>query len=241
LFALAKGESGLTVGQLAATIDLPISTVYRFLQALEQRGLVRRCGENNYGLGPTVFNLSRAALKQIASDLPSVALPQMQLLTQRTGETSILAVPSEMGAICVQVVHSSKPIHFSFEIGRVLPYHAGATAVTLLAHLDDATAQRVIASNNGIHYAHGGPVDFDTLARTLQQCRQQGYIITRGEVDPNATGIGVPIFNHQGTIMATLTLAGPTDRFSTDSAPNFINQVKKTAHEIQIQLHSISV
>src|SRR5450759_380379 len=88
LFALAKVETGLSVGQLASVIDYPLSTVYRLLRELEQRGLVRRSGDGNYGLGPVFISLSRVALKQIAAELPAIALPFMQLLTQSTGETT---------------------------------------------------------------------------------------------------------------------------------------------------------
>ena len=206
---------------------------------LEQRGLVRRSGVASYGLGPALINLSRVALKQIAAELPTIALPFMQLLTQNTGETVILAVPSDLGAICVEVVHSPKTIRYAFEKGRILPYHAGATAVTLLAYLDDLTIRRVIEANEESYYAHGGKLAPETLERTIQSCRSKGFVITSGEVDQGATGIGAPIFDQHGKILAALTLAGPSDRFDSDSMPALIDQVKQTAKDIQEYLQSI--
>lgn len=239
LFTLAEVETGLSISQLATAVDYPLSTVYRLLRELEQRGLVRRSGEGTYGLGPALISLSRVALKQIAAELPSISLPFMQLLTQSTGETTILAVPSDLGAICVEIVLSPKPLHYGFEKGRILPYHAGATAVALLAYLDDMTVKRVIEANKESYYADGGQVSPDALESVIKRCRSEGYIVTRGEVDQGATGVGVPIFGQHGKLLAALTLAGPTDRFDVETLPTLINQVKQCAKDIQEKLSLI--
>lgn len=239
LFALANVETGLSVSQLTSAIDYPLSTVYRLLRELEQHGLVRRGGEGTYSLGPGLIRLSRIALKQIGADLPAISLPYMQSLTQTTGETAMLAVPSDLGAICVEIVLSPKPLHYGFEKGRMLPYHAGATAVTLLAYLDDITVKRIIESIKKTSYAHGGPVSPEILEKTIKRCRLEGYIVTRGEVDPGATGIGVPIFDQRGRILAALTLAGPTERFDMETISTLIDQVKQCAKDIQEKLNLI--
>ena len=239
LFALAEVETGLPVSQLATRINLPLSTVYRLLRPLEQRGLVRRFGEGNYSLGPILISLSRAALKQIAAELPSIALPFMQQLAQETGETTMLAVPSDLGAICVEVVQSPKPIRYAFEKGRILPYHAGATAITLLAFLDAITIKQVIEDHKNSYYADGGIITPETLKSNINNCRAKGYSHTNGEVDPGATGIGVPIFDQHEKILASLTLAGPTDRFESDDLAGLIEKVKHCAKEIQECLRKI--
>ena len=236
LFALSETESSIPVGQLASIVDIPISTLYRMLQLLEQRGLVRRCGGGSFGLGPAMIELGRAARHQMAYDLTSVSVPVMKMLSQQTGETIILTVPSAFGAVCVEVVDSPKPIRLSFEKGRVLPYHAGASAVMLLAYQNKDVIQHVLDAGEKNTYANGSIFNKDEFLQVLEESRQRGYIITRGEVDPGAVGISAPIFADSNQVVAALTVAGPADRFGQDRIPGLIENLIRSTQQIQDDL-----
>lgn len=92
LFALSEVSGTLTVSEIAQKVSIPESTTYRFLQTLEQNGIVERRGKNQIGLGLRILDLARSLNMQFQRDLLPLALPIMEELTEAVQETSVLFV-----------------------------------------------------------------------------------------------------------------------------------------------------
>ena len=93
LRGLAAGPAG--VSELAASVDLPTSTVSRILSTLEAEGVVERIAiSGTYRIGEALADLAGAALP--SRTLMSAARPFLVTLTEQVGETSGLAILSRM-------------------------------------------------------------------------------------------------------------------------------------------------
>ena len=76
LTVIGASASGLTLSEISEALRLPKSTTFRMLQALGQRGMVRKDERTKlYCLGPAVLSLAASALDQ--SDIRSLALPHL--------------------------------------------------------------------------------------------------------------------------------------------------------------------
>lgn len=201
----------MTVAEIAAAIDLPESTAYRVVQALRRSGLLSRAGQNTIRMGPAVFSLARAAQRQLADDIPMIALPFMRQLVETTGETAILTVPHGTDVVCVETVEGPQPLHVSFPKFSVTPLFAGS-AVAALAHQDARLVGLVLAAACGQHYADGRAVTEEHLKRQVESVQTHGFAISRGEVDARATSVGVPVFEGPGRCVAAMSVAAPTER-----------------------------
>lgn len=239
LFLVAGAAEPLSVAEIAGGIGVSESTAYRLVQALQGRGLLRREGRRQVTLGPALFDLARAAYDQIGGDLPKLALPVMEELVRRTGETSFLTVRSGLDVVCVETVESPRRVRLAFGRWQVASLHAGS-ATALLAHLGKDVIDRVITANAGKRYANGVDVTRQHLEEALASVREHGHVITVGEVDPDATGIGVPVFDGRERIVAALSLAGPSTRFEGEILPQLIEEVKQAGRAIGSQLANIS-
>jgi DNA-binding IclR family transcriptional regulator len=235
LAAVAAASLPLATAEIAEAVDVPESTVYRLVQALERRALLSRIGRGRVGMGPAVFALARSAQHQVGGDIPAVALPFMYELVEHTGETAILTVPYGLGVICVETVESPRPVRVSWAKWSSAPLYGGS-AVAVLAHLDHGTIARAVASAKGKHYADGRPVTKEHLDELIAGVRERGYMIASGEVDPDATGIGVPIFDGNGRGVAALSVAAPTERVSEDVLPSLIREVQAAGRGISDRL-----
>ena len=51
-------------------------------------------------------------------------------------------------------------------------------------------------------------------------------------VELGATGLSFPILNDRGTVVAALTLGGPTSRFTEDRIPKYIDYTRVAAEAI---------
>lgn len=235
LFLVAGAAEPLAMGEIAAGTGVHESTAYRLVQALQQRGLLRREARGQVTLGPALFELARAADRQIGGDLPTLAGPFMEDLVRRTGETSFLTVRSGLEVVCVEVVESPRRVRLAFGKWQISPLYAGS-AVTILAHQDQTVIDRVVAASRGRRYANGDPVTRERLVAAMERVRAEGHVVTSGEVDPDATGIGVPVFDGRGRAVAALSLAGPTSRIEGEALPALVEQVTKTGHALSTRL-----
>ena len=224
LGTVAAAPSSASIAEIAAALDMPESTTYRVVRALKRCGLLSGVGRSGVRMGPAVFSLARSAQRQVADDIPMIALPFMKELVEATGETAILTVPYGLDVVCVATVEGPQPLRVSFPKLSVTPLYAGS-AVAALAHLDVRLATLVVASARGKSYADGRPVSEEHLRQQMAAAREHGFVVSRGEVDAHATSVGVPLFEGAGRCVAAMSAAAPTERATDDAMAALVRAV----------------
>src|SRR5215218_6148440 len=130
LFALAAVGAPTGVRELGAVLGCSPSTVLRLLTALEKKGLIERDPlTRRYGLGARVHALAGGRAR--GSDLPSLALPYMRALRDRSGESVVLQVRAGEEHVCLAQVESHHEIRRHITVGAAFPLERGATAQVL--------------------------------------------------------------------------------------------------------------
>ena len=193
----------MTVPQAASEVDLPVSTVYRFIRELSRFGLVVEIGEGLYALGPRLVHLGGPAT--LYAQLRHVLHPVLHELSTETGETALATVRSGLMALTLIQVTSENPIHLSFQEGSVRPLYAGASATALFAYQPELLVRQVI--REGLPPSLSEP----QVRQRLELIRERGYSLSTGEVDRDATAIGVPV-RIDGSAVCAISIAGPTSR-----------------------------
>jgi DNA-binding IclR family transcriptional regulator len=220
----------LTAKELGQRLQVPLSTVYRYLAPLVDWGLVRRVGnDGRYAVGPRAVTLWAAFRRNF--DLVAAARPSMERLCRETQETVLLTVVVGNRAMCVETVESPLPIHYSFRPGVDRPLYAGASAKALLAFLDEHTVGRALveAEQRAPHLSVG-------LPEALRRIRELGYAVTQGEVDPDAWAVGVPVFGEAGVLEGAVSLVAPAFRAGPERAPALVQHTVRAAREIEGRL-----
>jgi IclR family transcriptional regulator, acetate operon repressor len=202
----------LLPGELAERCDLPPSTTYRLLADLEQHGLVTRAGRRGTTLGLWVLELARSVEDRLESELVEPAREVMEALAAQFGETAILTAPGGTHAMCLASCESDRhAMRLSYDRWRTAPMHLGASGKVLLAHLDDAHAERILAAPPA-HPTGGAQIDDATLRGQIAATRRDGYLVTDGELDEGATAVAAPVLDARGRPVAGISVAGPTAR-----------------------------
>jgi DNA-binding IclR family transcriptional regulator len=136
----------------------------------------------------------------------------MEALAEAHGETAILTAPGGTHAMCLASIESDRhAMRLSYDRWRTAPMHLGASGKVLLAHLDDAHAERILAAPPP-HPSGGAQIGEATLRAQIDATRRDGYLVTDGELDRGATAIAAPILDARGRPVAGLSVAGPTER-----------------------------
>ncbi len=176
------------------------------------RGLLSQDpGTARYRLGVTALRLGNAFLKSL--DVREAALPVMQDLARRTGETVNLNIARDGYRVCIEKVDSVQAVRHFVELGRPEPLYAGASGKVLLAFLEPAEVEAVI--RRGLRRLTPRTVtDPDRLRAELAEIRRRGYAASVGERVDGASAVSAPVRNGQGQVVAGLTVSGPTYRFT---------------------------
>ncbi|GGH47012.1 IclR family transcriptional regulator [Microbacterium album] len=210
LSALAEAPDAVGVRELARLLGSPASSVQRTLEAAADSGLVRSV-DGRWELGWEFHRL--AALSQQRQPF-RIAGPVLRALSDRTGETALLAVydPGRRRRMFVaQAEAEGHAVRFVPELYAWLPMHAGASALAILAYLPAEERRRVAES--------GLPALTDTtitsvgaLEIALERVRAEGVAVSRDQVNLGASGVAAPL-RTRGGVAASLAVIVPNQRF----------------------------
>lgn len=226
---VADGQ-GLGLSAIAARLGLNKSRAFRILTTLEQQGFViQDATTKNYRLGLKLLQFGEAVRQSLA--LPEVAAPLLDQLAATTGETVFLGVVDGTEAVCIAKRESKHPVRLYAEIGRRAPLHAGGVPRVLLAY-QVLEQPRLIDELPLTPMTSATQTDRARLGAELAQIREQGYGVAINDLDMGATSVAAPIRNHQGRVVAAVSVAGPNDRLPAERIPALAALVQSTAAQI---------
>lgn len=193
-----------TPEELAETLGYSRPTLYRYLKALREAGLLTSQPGAGFTLGPRVVELDH--LMRRSDALIRAGQPQLQALTARHPCSALLVRWYRSKLLCVASDCSTPNPLTSYPRGRPMPMARGAISRAILAHLPRAQARPIIDANRAELAAIGlgdSPAD---IAAALRRIRRQGVATAHGEVTPGVVGIAAPVFDAARAPVAALCL-----------------------------------
>lgn len=224
-------DRALTVAQISEKIKQPQSSVYRYVRLLRERDLLREERKGVYSLGYKMLKYYR--ILRLDSNLAVIAEEEMKKLTSELNETSILLVPSNLQAVCIATVSSQHKIKVTSEPGEILPLYGGASSKSLLAYLDERVLESLYTKTEVLAYTENTITSLSEMKAHLQEIRNKGYAFSDSEIDESVVGYGVPIFDSNNTVVASLSVAGLKDNMLKKDSKKIVQSLKETAEKIQ--------
>jgi DNA-binding IclR family transcriptional regulator len=228
-------RTSLSISEIQEELQLPKSTIFRILNTLEKENYIQRNPESHrYSLGINFFRLGSIVQSQL--DFRKVALPIMNQLVKETNETAELNIMDGISRVCVEKVDSSLDVRNFVRIGERKHIHAGASGKVLLAYQPQEKLEEII---NQLKQTDRN-INIPRLYESLKIIKAEGYSLTKGERVPGSFAVAAPIFDQNGEMIASLTLAGPIQRLSIEREHELISNLKESALEISQQLGCFS-
>jgi IclR family transcriptional regulator, KDG regulon repressor len=224
-----------SLADLSAHLDLPKSTLHRFLISLEVHGILRRDPDDRLWR-PGYRLVTWGALAERATGLSDVARPIMRRLAAHTGEMVALTVYDEREVVCIDKVETRHSVRVTLEVGERRPAHAGASSKILMAYLAPAERQAIIHERGLPQLCPNTITGPEQLEAELVQIRHQGYALSIEETDPGAWGIATPVWDRHGTVIAALGIAGPIQRYSEALSSSYVALCREACQELSHQL-----
>jgi DNA-binding IclR family transcriptional regulator len=218
------------LNDLAQAVDLNKTTAYRLLSALEIEGMVVRDEKSGvYRLGPGAIILGGRAVR--TNNLNIVSHAELDKLAQATGETVTLEILVDCDVLIIDQVQGSHMLGAAQDIFTRWPAHATSTGKVLLAYLPEAQCEELLSAPLE-RYTENTITDMAKLQEELAQIRVQGYGIAQEELELGFVACAVPIFNHDGQVVAATSVGGPSTRFQAERLQEIVNMIVRAAGRI---------
>ena len=208
-------RSTWSLAELSTQLDLPKSTLHRFLVGLESHGILRRdAGDKKWRLGHRLFIWGSLAAE--STGLRQIARPIMHELVGATGETAILTVYHNHASDLHGQGRNQPPVRLSLEVGARRACHAGASSKVLMAYLPEEEIEAIIRDKGLPKLCTNTITDPEKLKAELARIRECGYATSLEETDLGAWGVAAPIRDWKGQVAGAIGVAGPTLRYGED-------------------------
>lgn len=234
LRCFTESEPELRVTEIARRLDLHKSTVSRILATLLAAGLVSQNSESGkYRLGLGLIGLAGVALGRL--DVRGVAQPYLGNLVAFTQETVNITVLEGHECVNIERARSPQPIRYEGWIGRRTPLHCTAAGKVLLAYLPDSERSIRLALPL-MKYTSQTVTDRKSLEAMLAEICGRRYAIVHEEFEDGFSGIAAPIFNHEGQVVAAVSVSGPTYRMGPGKIEEFIGPLQETSQKVSAEM-----
>lgn len=236
LRAVARAAGGRAAGTVALgrACGLNRATAWRILSTLESHGLVTSDRlTNRWTIGAGLVDIVRVSgLDTVLRD----AHDRLEELARRTGETASLAVLRHGVLVYDDEVAPASLVSATWS-GREVSLHATSTGKVLLAWSSpEAVADLVGPSLE--RFTDTTVTDHAGLWRELEETRERGWAVCRGEYDSQAWGVSAPVLDHASRVLAVLSLWGPRDRIPEERLAELGPVAAGVARELSEPLNS---
>lgn len=210
LEVLRDPPEGSSLISLVSRTHLPKGTVHRLLTTLVERNFVEKEG-HCYRIGVQCFVTGNAFLGHM--DLRARALPALFDLRNRSGEAVQMAVLEGLQVIYIERVQSHRPVPFlRAQVGAILAAYCTALGKALLAFSPMEVIDQYMRTIPLKALTSNTITSRKKLLAELAAVRRLGCAFDRGERAIEVRCIAAPIFDHEGRLVAAMSVAGPAPR-----------------------------
>jgi DNA-binding IclR family transcriptional regulator len=235
MIARKQGQQGCSLSELRVALGMNRTTLFRFLSTLRAHGFVERDAmSDRYQLGIHVLFLSSAFLNGM--DVRKRAKPFLETLCEQTQELVQLTTRDRGDMVTIERVLSKQTLALqTAEIGARRPAYCTATGKATFAYLPREDVDHILAA--------GMPAVTPRTITTpkamhahLAEVRKRGYAWDDEEWTPDVRCVAAPIFDHEGHVAATVSVAAPMFRTPLKRLWRLGEATKATAEMISRQM-----
>jgi DNA-binding IclR family transcriptional regulator len=234
LFLFSEENDELGVTEIAEKSGLLKSTVHNILSTFEACNIVKRDSRTNkFRLGIRVLELSNQFYHN--NDIRQVMRPILEQVANDENETVYLAVLQDTEVIYIDAAFPSSNTGGRNMTGIKAPTYCTGIGKAMLAFEPDKVTEQVI--REGFQQFTANTVsDGKQLKKELEEIRKKGYAIDNMEHEYGVKCVAVPITDHDGKVVAAVSVSGPSPRFDKKRIEGLADSLKEKVRQISYRL-----
>lgn len=236
---LARHPEGQGISDLAAALELPLNSVFRFINTLQIQGYVERDADSKkYTLTRKLSSLSygRAADRTLLEH----SLDLMRELRDVVKETVVISIVDQGEGFILEQVPGLHPFRFVVEHGHRQALHTSASCKAILAFVSDRELTDHLTDCDFAAHTPHTITNRATFIRELARVRSLGWAEDRGEALDGVHCLAAPVRDRDGRAIAAITVTGPAQRLALRDFPGVAMPVRRCAEAISMRLGFVS-
>jgi len=235
LEVLLKNEFPMRISEISKILKLYPSTVHRILSTLKYWGYVESdLKSQKYSLGIKLIELGMAKLQRV--DFVNEAIPYLKELVKLCNETVHLGVLVDKEVVYLAKEEPSQTIRMISNIGRRAPIHCTALGKVLLAYMPEEDTKQILNEIELNKYTDNTITDKEQFQEELNKIKEQGYAQDREEHEKNVCCLAAAVKNHQGKVIAALSISSPSFRMNPNVQKSQLSALSKISKELSKKL-----
>ena len=228
---IAKSEKPLGISEISRDLDIPKSSVFDIIYALNERNFVEidNPDSKTFKIGLKAYQIGASYINK--ASIYKVAHPVLEQIKNDFGETVYLAVEDEGSVVYLDKVESDSPIRFTCNIGSRNLMHITGIGKAMLAGYDDETVYR-ITKDKFIARTMNSIMNYNDLIKHLAEIRKQGYAIDSGEDIDIVRCIAAPIRDSSNKVIAAISVSMVDSHFIDERLKTISRSIINAALEI---------
>lgn len=245
LSLLAASRGPLPASMIATQLELPRSTVYHLLTAMQEHGFVMHLPEERrYGLGLAAFELSSAYTRQ--EPLARIGRPLIVSLVDRLGFSGHLAVQHGRDVLYIIEERAKGAPALITDVNVRLPAHLTASGRAILAALPKAQLRALYPDRDSFVSRTDASAElpeseiidrYSRLRTVLDATNTRGFAVEHGSVTAGFSSVAVPVLDHREWPVAAIAVTFRDDEVPEDRLAPLATQVRTAAAILSSRIH----
>jgi IclR family transcriptional regulator, KDG regulon repressor len=227
---LSVTEEGLTLSDLARSLNMSKGSIHGLLKTLESNGAIEQVEDRRFVLGPRIYDLAQTYIHR--AGLRHFALPAMHRLATSISETVCLGRVEQKGVRIIECVEDEGEhvgLHIAVRRGMRIPLLAGASGAFALSTLPLAQRENYLRTHPLIRFTENSITDPQQFLARVEEVVQAGISIDREEYLEGVNAVSAPIYGAGGTLVAFLWIVGFSSRFKDEVLDRAAEQLRAEA------------
>lgn len=233
---MARQSEPMRLQDISREMDMPASTVLRFLAALQNRDYAAQ--DIDSGRYMLTFKLCGLADSIRANQsLRTIGLPFLRSVAAVFDESVNLSIEYDMSVMYIEAVLGPSRTLMSLQrIGNIAPLHCTAVGKLLLLGYSTDQMDRFFEVKGLPGFTSSTITDRAALERELAQVGARDWALDNQECEEGARCVAAPIRDYTGRIVAGISVSGPatrmTDAHITKNLPFLLESAQKISSRL---------
>lgn len=230
LGAIVREPNAATAIHLSNSLDIPLPTIYRQLEALTEEKFIAASPSGTFVPGSSL----RSLMLNCLTYEPQITLRRVILkkLSIEMDETISLSVPTGEMLTYYDRFESHWPIQNNVRIGDRLPLTSSASGKLYLSTFERSAAIEIFKSTPATGHAKNKISTQKGFSTELDLIQSRGYAFDNEEWFDGMIGASVPIYNLNGDLCSCLSTHSLTSRKNMKGLEAKIPVMQDTAKKL---------
>ncbi|WP_144906005.1 IclR family transcriptional regulator [Halobellus captivus] len=222
-----------TLSDIAAELDLAISTVHDYLTTLENLEYVVK-EDGTYRVGMQFYEIGKYVKR--SNDLLGEVRPVLKEIADETDEVVWYIIEEHGKAVYLESVPGRRAVPTYAKAGERTPMHCVAAGKVILAHYPKARVQEIFERQGMDKRTENTITDQKSLFEEFERIQEQGVGFNDEESVYGVRAVATPVFDGE-EIAGAISVPGPANRLVNDRWRTEIPEILLAAtNELDLRL-----